>query len=119
MSTSLFLKKTAALHKQWRKVGWCWPRIAFLSFSDRIPAGLFCCGEILSPRKDPYQAASRLFQAVRKLDKMGPSAIVAFSFPREGIGAAVNDRLLKASGGKSGWNTFLHTVNHTIKDQIK
>lgn len=71
----------------------------------------------LSPRRDLYQAAARLFQVMRKLDKMDPDAIVAGPFPAQGIGRAIADRLEKASGGKRGWKSFFSTVNRRKKEK--
>ena len=60
---------------------------------------------LLSHPKDPRQAASNLFQAIRKLDKMNLDLIVAEKVPARGIGLAVMDRLKKACGGKAGRKT--------------
>lgn len=52
---------------------------------------------VLSPRGDMREAAINLYQAMRKLDRMGLSFIAVERIPNNGIGAAVNDRLSKAS----------------------
>jgi len=69
---------------------------------------------LLSHPKDLRRAASNLFQAIRKLDKMNLRLIVAEKVPARGIGLAIMDRLknevpifkreeLDAPGGGSRW----------------
>jgi L-threonylcarbamoyladenylate synthase len=48
----------------------------------------------------PEEMASRLFAAMRALDKQRVDYIFTFAPPREGIGLAVFDRLFKASGSR-------------------
>ena len=110
-SEMIFMKKMRRVKKEREATGSRWPEIARISFSGKKEPGLFCREEILSPRKDIYEAASRLFQAIRKLDKMKPRAIVAFPFPGHGIGAAIADRLEKASGGRRGWGSFADALH--------
>lgn len=45
----------------------------------------------------PETAAARLFDGLRQLDRQPIDVIVAHTFASQGIGAAVNDRLLRAS----------------------
>ena len=52
---------------------------------------------VLSPHGDIREAAVNLYQAMRKLDRMGLSFIAVERIPNNGIGAAVNNRLSKAS----------------------
>jgi L-threonylcarbamoyladenylate synthase len=52
---------------------------------------------VLSHRSDLREAAANLYQAMRKLDGMGLSFIVAQRAPNSGLGVAINDRLNKAS----------------------
>jgi L-threonylcarbamoyladenylate synthase len=52
---------------------------------------------ILSPNGDLREAATRLYHAMRTLDDMGLSRIVAERVPNTGLGAAINDRLSKAA----------------------
>jgi len=52
---------------------------------------------VLSQRGDLREAAANLYQAMRKLDDMGLSLIVAQRAPNSGLGVAINDRLHKAS----------------------
>ncbi|MBI2094655.1 MAG: threonylcarbamoyl-AMP synthase [Candidatus Omnitrophica bacterium] len=75
------------------------PKLGLLSFGDpESPAGLFQAVEALSAKKDLREAAAKLFQAMRKLDKMGLDLILAMPVPEKGLGLAIMDRLRKASG---------------------
>ena len=87
-----------------------YPRIGLLSFgSPTDPDGLFHAAEELSAKKSLREAAAKLFQVMRKLDKMGLDLILATPVPERGIGLAIMDRLRKASsinnlmGFLSGW----------------
>ena len=53
--------------------------------------------EYLSPSKNPAEAAKRLYQAMRRLDKLSLSLLVVKLLPEHGIGIAVNNRLRKAA----------------------
>jgi len=57
---------------------------------------------VLSASGDLYESAANLFEAMRKIDRMHLDLIVAGLVPDEGIGRAINDRLRKASGGRTG-----------------
>lgn len=48
----------------------------------------------------PEKVASRLFAGLRTLEEAGVHAILCRAFPEKGLGLAVRDRLLKATGGK-------------------
>jgi L-threonylcarbamoyladenylate synthase len=52
---------------------------------------------ILSPKGDLQEAAQHLFAALRQLDSMDLDLILAETFPEEGLGRAINDRLRRAS----------------------
>lgn len=52
---------------------------------------------ILSPAKNLNEAATKLFAAIRELDKADVEIIFAEVFPDEGLGRAINDRLKRAS----------------------
>jgi L-threonylcarbamoyladenylate synthase len=54
----------------------------------------------LGRRDDPAQAAQRLFAALRRLDADGVDVIVASGPERQGLGAAVWDRLRRAAEGR-------------------
>jgi L-threonylcarbamoyladenylate synthase len=53
--------------------------------------------EILSQANDLEEAASNLYAALHRLDKEDLDLIIAEEFPEQGIGAALNDRLMRAS----------------------
>jgi L-threonylcarbamoyladenylate synthase len=52
----------------------------------------------LSERQDLREAAANLFRYLRELDALDVDLIVAERVPLEGLGAAINDRLERASG---------------------
>lgn len=54
----------------------------------------------LGPRDDPAAAASRLFAALRDLEREGVDIILATAPPAEGLGLAVRDRLRRAATGR-------------------
>jgi len=55
----------------------------------------------LSDRKDLREAAANLFRYLRELDVLGLDLIVAERVPFQGLGAAILDRLERASHGQS------------------
>lgn len=57
----------------------------------------FAVIEDLSPGGDLAEAASRLYHALRHMDKLGLDLIVADLAPEQGIGRGINDRLRRAS----------------------
>jgi L-threonylcarbamoyladenylate synthase len=73
------------------------PRVGLLAFGPGETPSAFDAVENVSRRGDLREAAANLFQAMRKLDKMGLDWIVAERVPGEGLGAAILDRLTKAS----------------------
>ncbi|MCS7077773.1 MAG: L-threonylcarbamoyladenylate synthase [Bacteroidia bacterium] len=68
--------------------------IAFERYHERVPIHQQF---VLSPRGDLSEAARNLFHALRSLDSMPIKAIVAQTFPDQGLGKAINDRLKRAS----------------------
>lgn len=56
----------------------------------------FAAIELLTEDGDLRTAAARFFAAIRRLDSEGLDLILAESFPEEGLGRALNDRLLRA-----------------------
>jgi L-threonylcarbamoyladenylate synthase len=52
---------------------------------------------LLSPKGDLNEAAKNLFAAMRKLDDGDTTVIYAARFADEGLGRAINDRLMRAS----------------------
>lgn len=55
----------------------------------------------LSPRGDCIEAAANLFAMLRALDDPRHRAIAVMPIPGEGVGEAINDRLQRASMGRS------------------
>ena len=51
----------------------------------------------LSPRGDLIEAASNLFSHLRRLDASGATTIAVMPVPYEGLGEAINDRLVRAA----------------------
>jgi L-threonylcarbamoyladenylate synthase len=54
----------------------------------------------LGPAGEPEQAAGRLFDQLRRLDRLGVDVILARAPPKEGLGLAVWDRLFRAAQGR-------------------
>ncbi len=54
---------------------------------------------VLSPCGELAEAASRLFQCLRELDRLAVEKIWVEPVPMDGLGRAINDRLDKASSG--------------------
>ncbi|RFC45472.1 MAG: L-threonylcarbamoyladenylate synthase [Verrucomicrobia bacterium] len=60
----------------------------------------FGASEVLSLGGDLVEAAAGLFAALRRLDEAGLDRIYAERVPEEGLGAAINDRLQRASASR-------------------
>lgn len=75
--------------------------IGLLSLSPVLQAKGLTHIEVLSHTGDLVEAATRFFQALRRLDALGLEAIVALPMPEHGLGLALMDRLRKASVGKA------------------
>ena len=54
----------------------------------------------LSPRGDLKEAAANLFAMLRELDQ-GAAAIAVSPIPQEGLGEAINDRLMRAAAPRN------------------
>jgi L-threonylcarbamoyladenylate synthase len=65
-------------------------------FEAEDVGGPFAAVEVLAPDGDPVVAASRLFDALHRLDATGLDLIVAQPVPETGLGLAVMDRLRRA-----------------------
>lgn len=101
------LDKLSSQKKDFLKRQKKWPVLAAIFYSKASRQGiLFKKIQVLSLKKDPYTAASNLFQAIRKLDKLNPDFILAEKAPEAGIGRAINDRLDKASGANEAYKRF-------------
>jgi L-threonylcarbamoyladenylate synthase len=72
-------------------------RVGLLCLQRPPDAGRFAAVEALSEAGDLTQAAGNLFAALRRLDALGLDVIVAQPVPAKGLGAAIMDRLRKAS----------------------
>ncbi|MGF1679167.1 MAG: L-threonylcarbamoyladenylate synthase [Candidatus Methylacidiphilales bacterium] len=57
----------------------------------------------LSSRGNLIEAGARLFQLMREADARNLRCLIAFPVPDTGIGAAINDRLKRASSGSVVW----------------
>lgn len=72
---------------------------AFLLFSKKRPELPQAHQYVLSEKEDLNEAAARLYQVLHELDEKLYRQIICERFPDIGIGRAINDRLLRASGG--------------------
>lgn len=70
--------------------------IAFAAAHRHIPADRQV---ILSPKADLYEAARSLYAALRRLDQKHLDRILIEKVPETGIGAAINDRIMRAANG--------------------
>jgi len=68
---------------------------AYLAFGP-APAGAVVFN--LSPTGDLAEAAANLFSMLRAADRTSPLAIAVAPIPQEGLGEAINDRLMRAAG---------------------
>jgi len=53
--------------------------------------------KVLSENGDPLEAASRLFEILHEIDNSNISQIIAQLAPQQGLGEAINDRLMRGS----------------------
>ena len=73
-------------------------RVGFLAWSGHVPSRVgFVAVRNLSARQDLREAATNLFRHLRELDALGLDLIVAERVPSRGLGAAIMDRLERAS----------------------
>jgi len=73
-------------------------RVGFLAWSGRVRSHAgFAAIRNLSARQDLREAAANLFRHLRELDALGLDLIVAERIPSRGLGAAIMDRLERAS----------------------
>jgi len=72
-------------------------RAGALLFRDGPSVEGFAAAETLSPAGDTVEAAARLFVALHTLDRADIDVIYAERVPETGVGAAVMDRIFKAS----------------------
>ena len=62
-------------------------------------AGNYKCGNVIDLGRDPVEAASSLYGALRQCDDKGADVIFAEGFEEKGVGIALMNRLKKAAGG--------------------
>jgi len=74
---------------------------ALLAFGPSIPVESTHATLNLSPRGDLIEAAANLFSYLRALDAAGAQTIAVMKVPNEGLGEAINDRLVRAAAPKS------------------
>jgi L-threonylcarbamoyladenylate synthase len=55
----------------------------------------------LGSRDSLAAVAARLYRVMRSVDRAGPALIVAELSGRDGLGAAIDDRLTRAAGGRT------------------
>ncbi len=72
-------------------------RVATITFCRKVNCIPENYQRILSPGGDLKEAAAKLFKTLRELDQSDADIILAERFPEEGLGKAINDRLLRAS----------------------
>ena len=72
-------------------------RVGLLAWNTAIPQGRFAAVRTLSERQDLREAAANLFRYLRELDELNHDLIVAERVPAQGVGAAILDRLERAS----------------------
>jgi L-threonylcarbamoyladenylate synthase len=77
---------------------------ALLAFGVPLPGG--CCRFQLSESGDATEAATHLFEGLRRLDadgvRLGARGIAVMPIPEDGLGAAINDRLRRAAAPRDG-----------------
>jgi L-threonylcarbamoyladenylate synthase len=72
-------------------------RVGLLAWNASTPEEKFTAVRVLSERQDLREAAANLFRCLRELDELGLDLIVAERVPARGLGAAILDRLERAS----------------------
>ncbi len=72
-------------------------QIGMIRFQDLFPEIPEANQYVLSHKGNLNEAARNLFRALRNLDSSGFKVIIAESFPEEGLGMAINDRLRRAA----------------------
>jgi L-threonylcarbamoyladenylate synthase len=82
-----------------RDAGRVEPGEALLAFGPALPAGAGNAVRVLnlSERGDLIEAAANLFAFLRTLDQAGARCIAVMPIPAEGLGEAINDRLVRAA----------------------
>lgn len=73
------------------------PDTAYLLFSEPLPNIPLQRQYFLSDKGDHFVAAARLYAQLRSIDQSPYKAIIAQLLPEQGLGRAINDRLVRAS----------------------
>lgn len=94
--TPLALLGSAGESDHWSGPG----RAGLLAWNRTARPAAFTAMEVLSPHGDLREAAANLFAALRRLDELGLERILAEPVPEQGLGAAIMDRLRKASAAR-------------------
>lgn len=72
-------------------------KIGLLLFDKPLETEIVYHQEIVSKNRDLKEAASNLYAALHRLDKMNLDIIIAQKFPDYGLGKSINDRLTRAA----------------------
>ena len=72
-------------------------KIGLLLFDKPLETEIVYHQEIVSKNRDLREAASNLYAAMHRLDKMNLDIIIAQKFPDYGLGKSINDRLTRAT----------------------
>jgi L-threonylcarbamoyladenylate synthase len=75
-------------------------RVGLLLADEDLPTFSQCKTQIYLLGYTLEQVATRLFAGLRTLEDAGVDVILCRSFPAQGLGLAIQDRLRKAAGGK-------------------
>jgi L-threonylcarbamoyladenylate synthase len=103
-----FEKQIKIFEAQFKKARISWPKMIYLSWMPGNKHPLIRKQVTLSRSGDDQEAAVKLFEAIREIDKMNPDLIIAQSVPTKGLGLAIMDRLLKASSGHRDIRPFMN-----------
>ena len=74
-------------------------RCALLAWNPAKKDERFVAIRHLSEKQDLREAATNLFRDLRELDQLDVDLIIAERVPSQGLGAAILDRLSRASSG--------------------
>ncbi|THD69607.1 threonylcarbamoyl-AMP synthase [Robertkochia marina] len=72
-------------------------KLGIISFTTSVLPTDEHIWKVLSPGRDPMEAASRLYALMHELDGANLDLIIAEYLPEQGVGASVNDRMRRAS----------------------
>ena len=72
-------------------------KIGLLLFDKPLETEIVYHQEIVSKNRDLKEAASNLYAALHRLDKMNLDIIIAQEFPNHSLGKSINDRLTRAT----------------------